>query len=142
MCNPIFIDRDKDLFKYILAWYRDDCIVIPRTVAVSALRNEMKFFCLPDDILVEQEKATMVECFVGVREFASRDENTLFATWGLQKALKDEFLGKRGQTMDATVKSYHDYKPDVNMREALIEAKKKIHEYGFDSICTVDYMAY
>jgi hypothetical protein len=40
--------------------------------------------------------------------------------------------------MDASMRLYYDFRPDLDMTEAPIEAKKKIHEYGFDSIGTVE----
>jgi hypothetical protein len=57
----IFIDRDGDLFRYILAWYHDNEILIPRTVAAGAVANEVRFFSLPDTAAVEQEEIPIAE---------------------------------------------------------------------------------
>jgi hypothetical protein len=136
--DPIFIDRDKDLFKYILEWYRDDTIIIPRTVAIAALRNEVRFFSLPDDVVIKQEKLSTVECCEGMKIFQPRDENTLFAAWGLEQAIKEGYL-KNSQVYKALVKEYQDLKPSLDMNEALEKSREKIRECGLESFCTVGY---
>mmetsp|Transcript_9504 Transcript_9504/g.29406 ORF Transcript_9504/g.29406 Transcript_9504/m.29406 type:complete len:210 (+) Transcript_9504:65-694(+) len=55
--EPQFIDRDPKLFRYILAWYRDDGrIIVPLTVSKEEMLREAQFFGLPvaaDDIQVD-----------------------------------------------------------------------------------------
>ncbi|CAE8631933.1 unnamed protein product [Polarella glacialis] len=47
-CEPQFIDRDPELFRYILAWYRDDgCILLPITISKAEILREAEFFGLP-----------------------------------------------------------------------------------------------
>jgi hypothetical protein len=63
--EPIFVDRDGERFKYILDWYRDGCIIIPRTVPVAAIENDMSFYGLPDEAILQQEKPSIGECIIG-----------------------------------------------------------------------------
>ena len=51
-----FIDRDPELFPYILSWYRDGEIFLPETVPEQAVRREMRFFGLPDDAPLQPER--------------------------------------------------------------------------------------
>ena len=51
--EPTFLDRDPNLFTYILGWYRDGEIFIPETVSEEAMRREMRFFGLPDDAALQ-----------------------------------------------------------------------------------------
>lgn len=51
----IFIDRDGERFKYILDWYRDRKIIVPKTVALDAVKSDAKFFGLPEDAIIEKE---------------------------------------------------------------------------------------
>lgn len=55
--EPLFIDRDGERFRYILDWYRDGQITVPRTIPVSALRNDALFFGLPDDVVIEETQS-------------------------------------------------------------------------------------
>lgn len=65
--EPIFIDRDGDRFKYVLDGYRDGTILIPRTVAVGSLENDLIFFGL-SKVVVRQERPTFDECLLGSKE--------------------------------------------------------------------------
>jgi hypothetical protein len=145
--DPIFIDRDKDLFKYILAWYRDDTMIIPRTVAIDALRNEARFFSLPDNIAVEQEKASLSDCCEGLKNFttnfATRHEES-FALWGLQQAIKEGYLKGNGKEnrFSAKITDYQDLNPTLDMNAALKETKLQIKKHGFESLLSVEYKNY
>jgi hypothetical protein len=55
--EPLFIDRDGERFRYILDWYRDGQIIVPKTIPVSALRNDALFFGLPDDVVIEETQS-------------------------------------------------------------------------------------
>lgn len=49
--RTFFIDRDAGKFKYILDWYRNGKIVVPKTIALDAMRHEAHFFGLKDAII-------------------------------------------------------------------------------------------
>jgi hypothetical protein len=51
--EPLFIDRNGERFQYILDWYRDGRITVPRTVAIEAVKGDALFFGLPDDVVIE-----------------------------------------------------------------------------------------
>jgi hypothetical protein len=38
--EPLFIDRNGERFQYILDWYRDGRITVPRIIAIDALIEE------------------------------------------------------------------------------------------------------
>ena len=65
--NPIFIDRDGERFKYVLDGYRDGCIILPRTVSIGSLENELRYFGL-SKIPIRQERPTFDECLSGSKE--------------------------------------------------------------------------
>jgi hypothetical protein len=44
--EAIFIDRDGENFKYILDLFRDGEVVVPRTVAVEAIKKDALYFGL------------------------------------------------------------------------------------------------
>jgi hypothetical protein len=50
---PLFIDRNGERFQHILDWYRDGRMIVPRTVAIDAMKSDALFFGLPDDLIVE-----------------------------------------------------------------------------------------
>lgn len=52
--EPKFIDRDGERFRYILDWYRDGRITVPRTITIDALKNDVLFFGLPADAIIEE----------------------------------------------------------------------------------------
>jgi hypothetical protein len=49
---PLFIDRNGERFQYILDWYRDGRIIVPRTIAIYAVKGDTLFFGLLDDVIV------------------------------------------------------------------------------------------
>jgi hypothetical protein len=51
--EPLYIDRNGERFQYILDWYRDGRITVPRTVAIEAVKGDASFFGLPDDVVIE-----------------------------------------------------------------------------------------
>lgn len=51
--EAIFIDRDGERFKYILDWYRDGKITVPKIVSIDAIKSEAEYFGL-GDIIIEQ----------------------------------------------------------------------------------------
>lgn len=53
--ESIFIDRDGERFKYILDWCRDGKIIVPKTVALDAVKSDAEFFGLPEDAIIEKE---------------------------------------------------------------------------------------
>jgi hypothetical protein len=53
--ESIFIDRDGERFKYILDWYRDGKIIVPKTVALDAVKSDAEFFGLPENAIIEKE---------------------------------------------------------------------------------------
>jgi len=44
--EPLFVDRDADLFRVVLNFYRTGEVDVPPTVALAALEREFDFFCL------------------------------------------------------------------------------------------------
>lgn len=48
----IFIDRDGERFKYILDWYRNGKIIVPKTIALDAVRSEALYFGLPENAII------------------------------------------------------------------------------------------
>jgi hypothetical protein len=53
---PIFIDRDEERFKYILDFYRDEEIIVPRTVTFEAVKKDALYFRLPADAIIRESK--------------------------------------------------------------------------------------
>jgi hypothetical protein len=51
--TPIFIDRDGEIFKYILEFYRDGEIIVPRTIAIETIRKEVPYFGLPENVIIK-----------------------------------------------------------------------------------------
>lgn len=92
--DPIFVDRDGDIFKYVLAWYHDNIIQIPRTVAIGTLKNDMMFFSLPDNVVVNQEKFSVVKC-LGETRYTLWNE--IFALWAFCNSLKIGYLQERDE---------------------------------------------
>eukprot|EP00931_Biecheleriopsis_adriatica_P108419 TRINITY_DN82741_c0_g1_i1.p1 TRINITY_DN82741_c0_g1~~TRINITY_DN82741_c0_g1_i1.p1 ORF type:complete len:212 (+),score=46.42 TRINITY_DN82741_c0_g1_i1:45-680(+) len=45
--EPHFIDRDAQLFRFLLAWLRDKSIVLPLTASKAAVLKEAEYFNLP-----------------------------------------------------------------------------------------------
>lgn len=45
--NNNFIDRDPELFKIILDYYRTDKIIIPDNISSERVMDEIDYFCLP-----------------------------------------------------------------------------------------------
>jgi hypothetical protein len=148
--ESIFIDRDGEIFKYILAWYRNNVILIPRTIHIGAVKNEVKYFSLPNTVVVEQEKIPISECFEelkGHKEKCEKDiekiktefqkrQIDLFATWAVQNAIQKEHLNNRPTF--STHKEYLDAMPCMNVSAVLLKVKEKIKELGCESICTVN----
>lgn len=73
----IFIDRDGERFKYILDFYRDEQILVPRTVAIETIKNDVMYFGLPEDASIKEAK----------KEVSLKDARAL---WNTMKAKKDE----------------------------------------------------
>lgn len=48
--DAIFIDRDGERFKYILDWYRNDKIIVPRWL-LETVRSDVEYFGLPEDAI-------------------------------------------------------------------------------------------
>jgi hypothetical protein len=134
--DSIFIDRDKDLFKYILAWYRNGIIVIPRTVAISEVKHEIDYFGLPANVIVCQEKVPLGECYKEMKDSPLPNGTELFVLWALQKALNIGYLHEKGRGREyvSKVSEYIGSKPDFDEDEVVAIARKKIQEYGLESI--------
>lgn len=137
--DSIFIDRDKDLFKYILAWYRNDIIVIPRTVAISEVKHEIDYFGLPANVIVCQEKVPLGEYYKEMKDSPLPNGTELFVLWALQKALNIGYLHEKGRGCEyvSKVSEYIESKPDFNKEAVVAMARKKIQEYGLESILHV-----
>jgi hypothetical protein len=54
--EPIFIDRDGERFKYILDFYRDEEIIVPRTVSIEAVKKDALYFGLPENAIITESK--------------------------------------------------------------------------------------
>jgi hypothetical protein len=52
--ETLFIDRNGERFQYILDWYRDGKITVPKTITVEAIKSETLFFGLPTDAIIEE----------------------------------------------------------------------------------------
>jgi hypothetical protein len=52
--EAIFIDRDGENFKYILDLFRDGEVVVPRTVAVEAIKKDALYFGLPKSLSIKR----------------------------------------------------------------------------------------
>ncbi|KAF4657340.1 Serine/threonine-protein phosphatase 2A activator, partial [Perkinsus chesapeaki] len=86
VCGPIFLDRNPDAFGFILDWYRNGRIVLPRHCPVSkaAVEMEIEYFGLPSDTDVELERLSFAEVtharydvarvFQKIRQSCSNDE--------------------------------------------------------------------
>jgi hypothetical protein len=135
--DSIFIDRDKDLFKYILAWYRNGIIVIPRTVAIAEVKHEIDYFCLP--AIVCQERVPLGESYKEMKDSPLPNGTELFVLWALQKALNIGYLYEKGRGCEyiSKVSEYEESKPKIEKDAVEAVARKKIQEYGLESILSV-----
>jgi hypothetical protein len=52
--EPIYIERDGERFRYILDWYRDGRINVPKTDSIESIKSEALFFGLPRNIIIEE----------------------------------------------------------------------------------------
>ncbi|KAF4682368.1 Serine/threonine-protein phosphatase 2A activator [Perkinsus olseni] len=61
--SPIFLDRNPEAFAFVLDWYRNGRIVLPRNCPVSkaAVQMEIEYFGLPRDTEVELERLSFAE---------------------------------------------------------------------------------
>ncbi|KAF4705979.1 Serine/threonine-protein phosphatase 2A activator, partial [Perkinsus olseni] len=61
--SPIFLDRNPEAFAFVLDWYRNGRIVLPRNCPVSkaAVQMEVEYFGLPRDTEVELERLSFAE---------------------------------------------------------------------------------
>jgi len=55
LSEPIFVEGDPKLFRYILAWYRHGSIRLPTTVSRDEIRDECCFYQLPEDVRIVRE---------------------------------------------------------------------------------------
>lgn len=142
--EPIFIDRDGEIFKYILAWYRNNVILIPRTIPVGAVENEVKYFSLPDTVVVKQELTPISESYQQVKGHQIDCQKKLgivvlerrtdsFATWAVQNAIQN----MKDEPIFSNYEEYLDAMLPLDVDAAFLKAKEKIKELGFESICSV-----
>eukprot|EP00971_Amphidinium_carterae_P234974 4662809-Amphidinium_carterae.1 len=54
--EPIFVQGDKHLFRFILQGFRFRKILLPPTVSLEEMRRECAYFQLPDDLIIQREK--------------------------------------------------------------------------------------
>lgn len=100
--ETIFIDRDGERFKYILDWYRDGKINVPKTVAIDAVRSDALFFGLPESAIIEEVKEHSIDKIMSfLRDEATylaklnmkldqttrKNELENFALWAIQQML-------------------------------------------------------
>lgn len=52
--EPIYIERDGERFRYILDWYRDGRINVPKTDSIESIKSDALFFGLPRNIIIEE----------------------------------------------------------------------------------------
>lgn len=57
--ETLFIDRIGERFQYILYWYRNGQILVLRTVCIDAIRNEVSFFGLQEDAVIEKDHSVV-----------------------------------------------------------------------------------
>jgi hypothetical protein len=55
--EPLFIDRNGERFQYILDWYRDGRITLPKTIAIEAIKSDALFFGLPENAIIEESNS-------------------------------------------------------------------------------------
>jgi hypothetical protein len=56
--EPLFIDRNGERFQYILDWYRDGRISVPKTIGIDAVKIDALFFGLPENAIIEEANST------------------------------------------------------------------------------------
>merc|ERR1719356_728285 len=97
--EPVFIDRNAKLFDYIRNWYRDEqSICIPPSIALQEMRDELKFYGIPENTHITQEATTFKENCEQARRFMF-DQNGDF------ERLKDqsEEMGAKATAWDFMV---------------------------------------
>jgi hypothetical protein len=136
----IFIDRDGERFKYILDWYRDRKIVVPKTVALDALRSEASFFGLPDDAIIEEERSVdKILIFLGDGAAYLDELNTSFeegvmqnevsngAIWAIQQLLKAlDFNTRSRGSFEVDLFQNNAFEKNSNIRPFILNEIKKI----------------
>eukprot|EP01063_Lacrimia_lanifica_P008899 TRINITY_DN15969_c0_g2_i1.p3 TRINITY_DN15969_c0_g2~~TRINITY_DN15969_c0_g2_i1.p3 ORF type:complete len:184 (+),score=75.71 TRINITY_DN15969_c0_g2_i1:81-632(+) len=67
--REIFIDRNGDRFQYILDWYRDGRIFLPKHIPYDAMMSDVQFFRLPQDAIAtaRQHQVAVVTSINGGR---------------------------------------------------------------------------
>lgn len=64
----IFIDRDGERFKYILDWYRNGKIIVPRWL-LETVRSDVEYFGLPEDAI--EQSNSLDDHLYSLRDAAS-----------------------------------------------------------------------
>jgi hypothetical protein len=64
----IFIDRDGERFKYILDWYRNGKMIVPRWL-IDAVRSDVEYFGLPEDAI--EQSNSLDDHLYSLRDAAS-----------------------------------------------------------------------
>ena len=54
--KSIFIEADKERFRYIVDWYRYGSICIPHNISMQEMRRECAFFQLPDETKIMRDE--------------------------------------------------------------------------------------
>mmetsp|Transcript_21497 Transcript_21497/g.39421 ORF Transcript_21497/g.39421 Transcript_21497/m.39421 type:complete len:249 (+) Transcript_21497:68-814(+) len=69
---PIFVQGDKRLFPYVLAWYRYGSICLPSSISLDEIRRECAFYQLPDDVTIKRERPATIQLFAETTEVLKR----------------------------------------------------------------------
>ena len=57
----IYVEGNKQRFRYILDWYRYGSILLPQSISLAEMKRDCAFFQLPDDVNIQHEQPRLVE---------------------------------------------------------------------------------
>jgi hypothetical protein len=144
--TPIFIDRDGQNFKYILEFYRDGEIIVPRTVAIEAIKKDALYFGLPEILNIKESNEQnltvqdLSQLMMGFSNMKTTTKAANAALWATSKGLLwKRFLEEatsiawKGFPIDVRMDEYIKKCPEYHLTNGLIsEIKKTILSFEED----------
>lgn len=141
--EPLFIDSNGERFQYILDWYRNGRIDLPKTISVDAIRNEASFFGLPENVVIEESHSvdhyasSLLDTVHRLRrlrsnlaKMAKRNEIEAFGVWAVSQMLDETTLTGIPSAIRIPLSSYKLLQPRFQIRftekDRLLVAMKEI----------------
>jgi hypothetical protein len=104
------------------------------------VEDEVRYFSLPDTVVVEQEKAPIVESIKEVEGFREdikteylKRQDDLHAIWAVANATEKKNI----KFCLTNRREYHKAEVISNPVANILEVQKLIREFGLESICSV-----